>query len=112
MIKNPLANAGDMSLIPGSGNTLQEGMATHSSILAWRIPQTEEPVGHSPYGHKELDTKENNNNKKILDNKKEYRISSVWFSYFCVKVITHNLNVNTDFICSIIIIFLSDMALS
>ena len=29
--------------IPGSGRPLEEGMATHSSILAWRIPWTEEP---------------------------------------------------------------------
>ena len=33
-------------------------MATHSSILAWRIPWTEEPVGYSPRGHKESDTTE------------------------------------------------------
>jgi len=32
---------------------LEEEMATHSSILAWRIPWTEEPG--SPWGHKELD---------------------------------------------------------
>ena len=31
-------------------------MATHSSILAWRIPWTEEPSRHSPWGRKELDT--------------------------------------------------------
>ena len=31
----------DLGLIPG----LQEGKATHSSILAWRIPWTEEPDG-------------------------------------------------------------------
>ena len=31
-------------------------MATHSSSLAWRIPQTEELTGYSPWGHKELDT--------------------------------------------------------
>ena len=30
--------AGDMGLIPGLGRPLKEGMATHSSILAWRIP--------------------------------------------------------------------------
>ena len=30
-------------------------MATHSSILAWKIPQTEEPGGLSPRGSKELD---------------------------------------------------------
>ena len=34
---------------------LEEGMAIHSSIFAWRIPLTEVPVGYSPWGHKELD---------------------------------------------------------
>ena len=34
-----------MGSIPGSKDPLEEGMATHSSILAWRIPWTEEPVG-------------------------------------------------------------------
>ena len=38
-------NAGDLGLIPGSRNPLEKGMATHSSILAWRIPWTEEPGG-------------------------------------------------------------------
>ena len=33
-------------------------MATHSSILARRIPWTEEVVSYSPWGHKELDTTE------------------------------------------------------
>ena len=28
-------------------------MTTHSSILAWKIPWTEEPMGHSPWGRKE-----------------------------------------------------------
>ena len=28
---------------PGWGDPLEKGMATHSSILAWRIPRTEEP---------------------------------------------------------------------
>ena len=32
-----------MSSIPGSGRSPEEGVATHSSILAWRIPWTEEP---------------------------------------------------------------------
>ena len=40
----------------GQGDTLEKGMAIHSSILAWRIPWTEEPGGHSPCGCKELDT--------------------------------------------------------
>ena len=46
MVKNPPANAGDSEdagLIPGWEEPVEEGMATHSSTLAWRIPQTEEP---------------------------------------------------------------------
>ena len=41
MVKNPPANAGDirdMGSIPGSEDPLEEGMATHSGILSWRIP--------------------------------------------------------------------------
>jgi len=33
-------------------------MATHSSILAWKSSWTEEPVGYSPWGHKESDRAE------------------------------------------------------
>ena len=47
-----------MNLFPGSGISLEEGMATHSSILALRIPWTEEPGGLQSWGHKELDTTE------------------------------------------------------
>jgi len=36
-------NEGDMGLISGSGRSPREGMATHSSILSWRNPRTEEP---------------------------------------------------------------------
>ena len=46
MVKNPPANAGDIkhvSSIPGSGRSLEEGIATYSSILACKIPWTEEP---------------------------------------------------------------------
>ena len=35
----------ERGLIPGLGRCLEEGMVTHSSVLAWRIPQTEEPGG-------------------------------------------------------------------
>ena len=34
----------------GGEDPLEEGMATHSIILAWRISWTEEPGGHSPKG--------------------------------------------------------------
>ena len=37
---------------------LEEGRTTHSNILAWRIPWTEDPGGLCPWGHKEADTTE------------------------------------------------------
>ena len=37
--------AGDSGSIPGSGDPMEEGMATHSSILAWIILWTEESCG-------------------------------------------------------------------
>ena len=55
LVKNPPANAGDMrhsrqfrSL--GWEDPLEKGVATHSSILAWRLPQTEEPGGLQSIG--------------------------------------------------------------
>ena len=48
VVKNPPADAGyvrDMDSIPGLEDLLEEGMATHSSIFAWRIPWTKEPGG-------------------------------------------------------------------
>ena len=44
--KQSASNAGDPGLIPESEDPLEKGMATHSSILAWRISRTEEPGGH------------------------------------------------------------------
>ena len=45
-VKNPPANTGDirdMGSIPGLGRFPREDVATHSSILTWKIPWTEEP---------------------------------------------------------------------
>ena len=42
--------AGNFGSISGSGRSLEKGMATHSSILAWRIPGTEEPGGFQSMG--------------------------------------------------------------
>ena len=55
MAKNPPANAGDvrdLRPIPGLGRSPEKEMATHSSIIAWIIPWTEEPKGHSPWDAK------------------------------------------------------------
>ena len=51
MIKNPMQETQEawvQSL--GGEDLLEEGMATHSSILAWRIPWTEEPGGLQSIG--------------------------------------------------------------
>ena len=48
MVKNLAVNAGDAEMWVqslGGEDPLEEGMTTHSSILAWRIPWTEEPGG-------------------------------------------------------------------
>ena len=54
MVKNLPAKSGDVrdvGSIPGSGRSPgAEGMATYSSILAWRIPGTEEPGGLQSMG--------------------------------------------------------------
>ena len=45
MVKTLPARAGDVDLILGLGRSLEKEMATHSNILAWEIPWTEEPGG-------------------------------------------------------------------
>ena len=50
---NPPANAGEASLTPGLwDDPLEEEMATHCSILAWRIPRGAGPSGLRPQGCK------------------------------------------------------------
>ena len=56
MVKNLSATWETWVRSLGWEDSLKEGMATHSSILAWRIPM--EPGGYSPWGHKEMDTTE------------------------------------------------------
>ena len=48
--KESACNAGDQGSTPGSEDPLEKGMATHSSMHAWRIPWTEEPGGLQPMG--------------------------------------------------------------
>ena len=45
VVKNLPANTGDVGLIPGSRRSPGDGNGNHSSILAWRIPWTEELGG-------------------------------------------------------------------
>ena len=50
MVKNPPTNEDMQVRSLGPEDPLQEGMATHSSILAWRITWTEEPSGLQSMG--------------------------------------------------------------
>ena len=52
--KESTYNAGDTGSIPGSGRSLEEEMATHSSILAWEMPSTEEPGGLQSKGSQSI----------------------------------------------------------
>ena len=60
VVKNRPANAGatDVGSSLGQEDPMEEGMATHSSILAWRIPWTEEPGRLQPMGYQESDMTE------------------------------------------------------
>ena len=57
-VKNLLATQDTQVQSLGQDDLLERGMATHSSILIWRIPWTEKPGGLQSMGRKELDTTE------------------------------------------------------
>ena len=67
----------------GWEDPLEEGMATHSSILAWRIPWTEEPGGLQSMGHKESDMTERLSTHTTLsiDNLKIWVFMHIGVSY-------------------------------
>ena len=58
MLKNPPAKQETQVRSLGWEDPLEEGMATHSSILVWRIPRTEDPGELQSMGHKESDMTE------------------------------------------------------
>ena len=58
MVKNPPAMQETRIQSLSCEAPLEKGMASHSNILAWRIPWTEEPGGYSPWGRIESDTTE------------------------------------------------------
>ena len=58
MVNNPPASSGDAGDVGsnlGEEDPLEEEAATRSSILAWKIPWTEEPGGLQPMGSQGLD---------------------------------------------------------
>ena len=58
--KESACTAGDVGSIPRLEDLLEKGVATQSSILAWRIPWTEEPGGLQFMGSPRVDTAEVN----------------------------------------------------
>jgi len=72
MVKNLPANAGDTRVQSlGQEDLPEEGMATHSSILAWKIPWTEEPgrlwsMGSPRVGHNLVTKQEQQFTKKVI----------------------------------------------
>ena len=56
MVKNALATQGTWVSSRGQKDSLEEEMATHSSILAWEIPWTEAWWAYSPWSRRGLDT--------------------------------------------------------
>ena len=72
--KEPHANAGETWVRSlGQEDPLEEGMATHSSILAWRIPRTEEPGGLQSMG-----------SQRVRHDWATYTIILWWHKYFSV----------------------------
>ena len=50
----------------GTGDLLEESMATYSSILAWRMPWTEQPAGYNPWGRMESDRTETSEPNRLF----------------------------------------------
>ena len=57
VVKNLPANAGDWGSIPLSEDPLEKEMTTHSGILTWEIPRTEEPGGLQSIGLQKSQTR-------------------------------------------------------
>ena len=65
--KESAYNVGDLSSIPkGRKIPLEKGMATHSSILVWRVPWTEKPGGLQFMGSQRV-TQDRATNTKVTD---------------------------------------------
>ena len=58
VVKNPPANAGDLGSTPGLGRSPGKGNGNPSRILAWKSHGQRSLAGFSPWGHKELSTKQ------------------------------------------------------
>ena len=85
----------------GGEDPLEKGMATHSSILAWRIPWTEEPVRlHSPWSCKESDRAEWLTHLHFLYPRIPKHLSTSLHAGSTFRKQVPNLNVLTHWCCS------------
>ena len=101
VVKNPPANAGDIrdvGSISGLEDPLEQEMATHSSILAWRIPWTEEPDGLQSVGSQRV-----GHNRSDLAQHKRYFNFSIHMStaIVCLSCIVSPKNLIQRFLQSI-----------
>ena len=71
MVKNPSVKQETRVLSLGREDPLEEEMATHFSILTWRIPWTEEPGWAIVHGEAESDTTQRLNNNVLFLSKKK-----------------------------------------
>ena len=65
-------------------SSLEKQMATHSSILGWRIPWTEEPGGPQSMGSQESDTTKHKHTLLLQGDWKKHQVySAIWIIYIC-----------------------------
>ena len=88
MVKNPPAKLEMWILSLSREDPLEKGVATHSSILAWRIPWTEEPgrlqsMGSQRVGH-DLATKQQQQQQIIVQRQDVYSMAES-LKYFAVR---------------------------
>ena len=82
------ACSGDLGLIPGLGRTPEERNAIHSSILAWRIPWTEEPGGLQYMGSQRVRHDWATKKKNWWVQQMIYKIQPAQFRFCWVKILS------------------------
>ena len=72
--KESACNEGDLVRSLGQEGPLEEEMATHSSVIAWEFPRTEEPGRLQSMGSQELDTTEWLNHRHLMKYNKYWQL--------------------------------------
>ena len=74
--------------VPSLGqNPLEKGMDTHSGIVAWRIPWTEEPVAYHPWSLKESDMTEQQTCSALVVINLFFYLNSFTLVYLCIYIV-------------------------